>query len=51
MKLLDILIVAVIAVLLFFAIRYSIRHKGDDCDGHCSSCPYAGKCVKEKKKL
>jgi hypothetical protein len=54
MKPLDILILAVIAVLLFLAIRYSIRHKHDDCGGHCSggcaSCPYAGKCGKQAPK-
>lgn len=50
MKPLDLIILAVIVVLLFFAIRYSFRHREEDCDGNCSSCPYAAKCRQPKKK-
>ncbi len=50
MKPIDIMIIAVIAVLLFLAIRYSVRHRDEACDGNCSSCPYVGKCGKARKK-
>ena len=54
MKPLDIVILAVVAVLLFLAIRYAVRHREDGCDGNCgsscSSCPYSGKCRRVKKK-
>ncbi|MEM1484650.1 FeoB-associated Cys-rich membrane protein [Oscillospiraceae bacterium PP1C4] len=45
----DFIIIGVIAVLLFFAIRYSVRHKGGcgGCSG-CSGCPKAGNCDKKK---
>lgn len=49
MKPLDYLLIAAALVLLFLAVRYTLRHKGESCDGGCSSCPYAGSCSKKKK--
>ena len=50
MRPLDYLILAAIVVLLFFAIRYAVRHSKEDCDGNCSSCPYSHKCDQKKKR-
>lgn len=51
MKLSDYLILAGLAALLFFAVRYAYRHRKDNsCGGNCSSCPYSGNCRKTKKK-
>ena len=36
---LDILILAVIAVLVVLAIRYAVRNH-NACDGCCADCPY-----------
>ena len=47
---LDYIILAAVLVLLFFAIRYSVRHRGESCGGNCSSCPYATGCEKKKKR-
>lgn len=46
---LDYLILAAILVLLFFAVRYAFRHKGESCGGNCSSCPYARGCSRKKR--
>ena len=48
MKFVDILIIAAIALLLFFALRYIIKHRGrcPGCGGDCSCC--AEKCDKNK---
>lgn len=50
MKPLDLVIIAIIAILLFLAVRYAVRHRHENCDGSCSSCPYASKCHQTKKK-
>ncbi|MCI1956539.1 MAG: FeoB-associated Cys-rich membrane protein [Oscillospiraceae bacterium] len=53
MDLLDYLLLAGIAVLLFFAARYAFRHRHSGCGGSCAGCPYHGKCgncVRRKKK-
>lgn len=46
---LDYLIIAAVLILLFFAVRYAIRHKSESCGGECSSCPYSANCGKKKK--
>ncbi|MFR1725006.1 FeoB-associated Cys-rich membrane protein [Emergencia timonensis] len=45
MGLIDILIVAVVAAALFFAVRFIRRSKGgcsgcNGCSGNCASCAY-----------
>lgn len=49
MKPLDYLFIAAALVLLFFAVRYALRHRGESCGGGCASCPYAANCSKKKK--
>lgn len=49
MKPLDYVLIAAALILLFFAVRYSFRHRKESCDGGCSSCPYAAGCSKKKK--
>ncbi len=46
MNIADFIILAVIAVLLFLAIRYSIRHK-HRCCGDCSKCSSCGACSRK----
>jgi len=43
MQFLDYCILAVILVLAFFAVRYSIKHKGKCC-GNCSGCSGCSGC-------
>ncbi|HEX3037729.1 MAG TPA: FeoB-associated Cys-rich membrane protein [Oscillospiraceae bacterium] len=43
MHFLDYCILAVILLLAFYAIRYSIKHKGKCC-GNCSGCPGCAAC-------
>lgn len=45
MKPLDYVLIAAALILLFFAVRYSFRHRKESC----SSCPYAAGCSKKKK--
>ncbi|GEM_PF-2003019 len=42
----TILLAVLIAALLFFAIRYTLRHRHDGCGG-CSHCPHAGGCHRQ----
>lgn len=42
MKLVDIIIVLVIAAAICLAVGHLVRHKG--CGGACGSCPYGGSC-------
>ncbi len=49
MGVLDYLLLAGIAVLVFLAVRYAVRHHGA-CDGCCSECPYRRSCRKEKRR-
>ena len=46
----DFVILALVAALLFFAVRHAVRHRGDSCRGDCSRCPYHGNCGKRTKK-
>lgn len=41
----TILLAALVGVLLFFAIRYTLRHRHDGCHG-CGNCPHAASCHK-----
>ncbi|HCR43050.1 MAG TPA: hypothetical protein DIV41_00575 [Ruminococcaceae bacterium] len=43
-------ILAVIVLLAVLAVRYSFKHRNEDCDGCCTQCPYHGKCSKKTKK-
>ncbi len=49
MQLIDYAILAVIAVLLVFAIRYSYRHR-KECCGDCSRCSSCHSCTRKNKK-
>lgn len=49
MNVFDIVIIAAVAVALFFAVRSMVRRKGSGCSccSGCSGCPHAGKCDKK----
>ncbi|MDD2648404.1 MAG: FeoB-associated Cys-rich membrane protein [Eubacteriales bacterium] len=49
MSALDILLICLLAVLAFLALRHIIKGRGK-CSCGCSGCPYTGKCEKERKK-
>lgn len=49
MKLLDFLILLLVAAALFFALRAYRRGKGR-CGGSCGGCPYAGSCHSDTRK-
>ena len=42
------ILIAVIAVALYFAVAYTIRIKGK-CSGCCGGCPMAGRCQEERQ--
>jgi hypothetical protein len=46
----DWILLACIAVLLFFALRHSFRRRGEACGGECASCPYHAQCGRKQKK-
>ena len=50
MGLIDFVILAAVAALLFLAVRHAFRHRGESCGGDCSACPYYKNCGKQKKK-
>ena len=45
---LDILVLALVAVCCFFALRAVRRGKGG-CGGSCGACPYRGGCKRPQK--
>jgi len=49
MNIVDYIILAVIAVLLVLAIRYSLKHK-HSCCGNCSNCSACQSCTRKEKK-
>gem|GEM_PF-3672174 len=50
MNLIDWILLACLAVLLFFAARHAYLHRNDECSGDCSACPYHTQCTRRKKK-
>ncbi|MEA4972110.1 MAG: FeoB-associated Cys-rich membrane protein [Candidatus Metalachnospira sp.] len=48
MNIFDWIIIVLVVLCLFFAIRYMIKHKGGCCGGSCSSC--SGNCSECRKK-
>lgn len=48
MNLIDVLILALVGVCLFFALRAIRRGKGR-CGGSCGACPYRGGCKRPQK--
>ena len=42
----TILLAVLIVALLFFANRYTLRHRHDGCGG-CSHCPHASDCHRQ----
>lgn len=49
MQIIDYIILAVIAVLLVFAVRYSFKHR-NSCCGDCSHCAGCQSCTRQDKK-
>ena len=49
MNLWDILIAAIIAVILFFAIRHIVKNRGNNCSCGCGGCAMRDTCSAKKE--
>ncbi|MFA5340926.1 MAG: FeoB-associated Cys-rich membrane protein [Clostridia bacterium] len=52
MKLIDYVIITVVALIIFLVIWYLVKNRKKGCSSckTCSACPYSGQCNDEKKK-